>query len=203
MHARITPAACSITASSHPFCKISIMYTATGGMMSDEREQQILASRTVVTKLTAQERSPITPQRPSVLIVEDDVALRRILRLTLLEAGFAPSDVGIGGEALGLLAGPAPDGVILDLHLSDGQAEAVLERLRAPTSSRPAVVVMSGLSEDEAIRQYGPLGDPFIAKPFDPWALVGMLEQLIRRVDSDTSGIANDPQKPNSKEEPQ
>jgi DNA-binding response OmpR family regulator len=114
--------------------------------------------------------------------VEDDVPLRTILRLTLQEAGFEPTDAGTGGEALSLLAGLAPDAVVLDLGLPDGQGKAVLDqltRIRDPNGHRPSLAVISALSEEEAIRDYGPFEVPFLAKPFDPWALVRILESLI------------------------
>jgi CheY-like chemotaxis protein len=73
--------------------------------------------------------------------------------------------------------------VVLDLGLSDRQGRGVLDwlRRRGPDGDGhlPVWVVMSALDQDDATRQYGPLGRQFLAKPFDPWVLVGLLQKLL------------------------
>ncbi len=119
---------------------------------------------------------------PRVLIVEDDLTLRRILRMTLQEDGFNCTEAGSGGEALAALDGPVPDAVVLDPGLPDNRTGEVLECLgqfRERGSRGPAVVVMSALSKENVVQKYGPLGCPFLAKPFDPWELARLVNQLL------------------------
>lgn len=122
------------------------------------------------------------PTAPWVLIVEDDLTLRRILRMTLQENGFNCTEVGNGADALAVLDGQVPDAVVLDPGLPDSRAKEVLNcvgRFRARGNRGPAVVVMSALSKENVVQQYGPLGGPFLAKPFDPWELARLVNQLL------------------------
>ena len=118
----------------------------------------------------------------SVLIVEDDQTLRRLLCRAFEESGFEVRGVGSGGEALGILETAPPRGVVLDLQLSDRMGGRVLDRLREMRDVegvRPVWVVISVLDEGEAVARYGPLAGPFLAKPFNPWELVRLLRGLV------------------------
>jgi two-component system KDP operon response regulator KdpE len=119
--------------------------------------------------------------RRSVLIVEDDPAVARILRVCLRRAGFETTEVETGGEALQKMDEGPPDAVLLDLGLPDGLGGAMLHRLHEARDGYPAWLIVSALDEDEAVRRYGPLKGVFVPKPFDPWELVKKLEELLNR----------------------
>ena len=120
-----------------------------------------------------------------VLVVEDDRSVLRMLRLSLRVAGFEITEARTGGEALSVLSGTPPEAVILDLGLPDGRsgdALAHLRRLEQSPEHGPAWVATSALDREDATRLFGPLQHHFIAKPFDPWALISTLEsQLAQR----------------------
>jgi DNA-binding response OmpR family regulator len=113
-----------------------------------------------------------------VLVIEDDDAIVRMLRLSLRNGGFETARAESGREALNAMNENAFDAVILDLCLPDGRGGDVLQRLQAG-GRRPPWIVMSALDEDEAVRRYGPLQGPFLPKPFDPWDLVRLLDRLL------------------------
>lgn len=127
-----------------------------------------------------------------VLVVEDNRGVRRMLRFSLRDAGFQVFDVASGREALQILEQQTLEAVVLDLGLSDHRGRDVLDWLRRRGSDGngqlPVWVVMSALDRDDATRQYGQLGSQFLAKPFDPWMLVGILQKLLEEV----SGILVD-----------
>jgi DNA-binding response OmpR family regulator len=126
--------------------------------------------------------SEATGRRPTVLVVEDNEAVARVLRFCLRQAGFDTSEVAMGREALRILSDQTPDAVVLDLQLPDGQGEAVLDwlhRREMQASDSPVWVVMSALDEETARRRFGPLGDHFVSKPFDPWDIVAILRTLL------------------------
>jgi len=131
--------------------------------------------------------------RRSVLIVEDDPAIARILRVCLRRAGFETTVVESGGEALKEMDQARPDAVLLDLGLPDGLGGSVLRRLHEAGDGYPAWLVISALDEDEASRQYGPLKGAFVPKPFDPWDLVTKLEELLTRRAADGPELGGDP----------
>jgi two-component system phosphate regulon response regulator PhoB len=126
--------------------------------------------------------SDATGRRPTVLVVEDNEAVARVLRFCLRQAGFDASDVATGREALRILSDQTPDAVVLDLQLPDGLGEAVLDwlhRRQMQTSGSPIWVVMSALDEETARQRFGLLGDHFVSKPFDPWDIVAILRTLL------------------------
>ena len=116
-------------------------------------------------------------KRRKVLLVEDDSAVNKVLGLSLRCGGFDTTQAESGGEALQKLDANGFDAVVLDLCLPDGLGGDVLHRLQAADS--PVWVAMSALDEDEAHKRFGPLQGAFIAKPFDPWDLIGMLDRLL------------------------
>ena len=119
-------------------------------------------------------------QHPRVLVVEDDAAVNRVLRLSLKCGGFDTERAESGGEALQAMGSDFFDAVVLDLGLPDNMGGAVLEELQSVNrGSLPVWVVMSALDEDEATQRYGPLRGPFLPKPFDPWQLNSMLRGML------------------------
>lgn len=119
---------------------------------------------------------------PRVLVVEDDQGVTRMLRFSLRSAGFDITETTTGQEALNILDRQRPEAVVLDLGLPDGKGGEVLHRLLSgeqQSNGLPVWVVISALDREEAATRYGPLGDHFLSKPFDPWDLVGILEQLL------------------------
>ena len=118
-----------------------------------------------------------------VLVIEDDRSVRRMLRFSLTDSGFEVDEVDTGVGAIHKLEGNTPDAVIVDLGLADGRGAAVLDWLhhRADAGNgRPVWVVVSALDQDEAMQRYGSLGRHFIPKPFDPWKLVELIENLLQ-----------------------
>lgn len=114
-----------------------------------------------------------------VLVIEDDEAIVRVLRLLLRRNGFETARAESGREALSAMDESAFDAVVLDLCLPDGRGGDVLQRLQAAAGHCPVWVVMSAFDEDEAVRRYGPLRGPFLPKPFDPWDLISLLDRLL------------------------
>ncbi len=115
-------------------------------------------------------------------MIEDEPSIRRMLRFSLRDAGFDITEIANGAEAVQLLTSSSPEAVILDLGLMDDLGGAVLDWLRRPDgnrSSHPAWIVVTALDLEEAVRRYGPLENHFLRKPFDPWYLLKMLEQLL------------------------
>lgn len=116
-----------------------------------------------------------------MLVIEDDDSVARVLRLCLSAVGFDVAAVRTGEEALRVAEVEPIDAVVLDLGLPDSLGGAVLAWLRRlGRSGGPPWVIISALDREEAARRYGPLGT-FLAKPFDPWDLVGKLDELLGR----------------------
>lgn len=123
----------------------------------------------IVTKLH-------TPAR--VLVVEGDQATLMMLRFCLHSAGFQVTEAATGEDALRILDNQAADAVVVDLGLPRGGGKAVLDRVRM-ADPQPVWVATSVLDPEEVALYYGRMNGHLLPKPFDPWRLVGRLEQLI------------------------
>jgi DNA-binding response OmpR family regulator len=120
-------------------------------------------------------------ERPRVLLVEDDDSVASMLAICLAAAGFEVARVSLGAEALRVLAREAVQAIILDLGLPDGLGGSVLDSLRRPSGKcTPPYLVISALDQGEVKKRYGPMEENFLPKPFDPWVLVGRLEEMLQ-----------------------
>jgi two-component system response regulator TctD len=113
-----------------------------------------------------------------VLVVEDDQSIAKMLQWSLRIGGFKVTAVATGEEALKVLERESISLVILDLVLPDDGAPQVLERLRR-WNNHPQWMVLSAMDPNEAAHRYGPMGDRFMPKPFDPWLLMRKLNRLL------------------------
>lgn len=132
---------------------------------------------------TVNGRHMLTTTRPKVLIVEDDSGVRHMLSLALRSAGYDAVEVDTGSQALKQLSDENLAAVVLDLGLPDERAGAVLDRLRKNTKTKdgsPQWVVISALDEFDAQNVFGSFEGRYFSKPFDPWALIAQLENLLK-----------------------
>ena len=116
--------------------------------------------------------------RPRILLIEADVGVGRMFLLALRSAGFDPIHVTAGADALQALETTGVEAVVLDPDLPDGLGGQVLSRLKNYESRGNAPlpwVVVSSQEIDHLIVRYGPVGDRFLAKPFNPWDLIEFL----------------------------
>jgi two-component system response regulator QseB len=116
-----------------------------------------------------------------LLIIEDDIDLGQALLTALKGEGFSALWVRRLGDAPHALTDPAPDCVLLDLTLPDGEGLALLARWRAQQSKVPIIVTTarSGL-EDRLAGLHGG-ADDFLVKPFAIAELVARIWAVIRR----------------------
>jgi len=113
---------------------------------------------------------------PLVLIVDDDAPVARMVAATLGLEGFQTLVAHNGREALDCLDGTSPDLIVLDLQMPVMDGRECFAELRSRGVLTP-VVILSAYGAEAAQRELG--ADSFIAKPFDPDDLVGMLRKLL------------------------
>jgi len=123
-------------------------------------------------------------QGTRVLIVDDDAAIRDLLRGAFEGAHYETLTASSGHEALRLLdsAGTRPDLLLLDLIMPEVTGWDVLEHLRDAMMQRIPVLILSAQSPDASILSAldGELRD-FVAKPFDLAELLVRSQALLRR----------------------
>jgi two-component system phosphate regulon response regulator PhoB len=118
-----------------------------------------------------------------ILVVDDEPDLLELVRLSLVEAGFAVETAETGREALDKLQRSAPDLLVLDLMLPDMSGTEVCRWLRSRPEGADLLVLMLTAKGEEVDRVVGfELGaDDYVTKPFSPRELVLRVRALLRR----------------------
>jgi CheY-like chemotaxis protein len=118
---------------------------------------------------------------PSVLIVDDDPSIRKLVATTLEDvAGFELVEAADGDEALALAREEAPAIVLLDIDMPGIDGFEACRRLRAqPQTADTTVVMLTAAADEEAERAAEEAGaDLFITKPFSPLELLRLVDDL-------------------------
>lgn len=110
----------------------------------------------------------------SALVIDDEVQIRRLLRLTLEANGYRVFEATTGQEGLLAAALHRPDVVLLDLGLPDLDGVTVLKRLRE-WSQVPVVVLTVRDREEDKIAALDAGADDYVTKPFATGELLARL----------------------------
>ncbi len=122
----------------------------------------------------------MTEGRARILVVDDEKAIRRFLRVTLDAQGYQVYEVETGKEALQAVPRCRPDAVVLDLGLPDMEGHEVIRRLREWTSL-PIIVLSVRDSEAQKIDALDAGADDYLTKPFGVGELMARLRGALRR----------------------
>lgn len=124
-----------------------------------------------------------------ILIVDDEPALQSLVTEILTQAGYETISAASCAQALEQVRRAAPDGVLLDVMLPDGDGFSLFGKLRRIRDV--PVLFLSARDEDEVRLQGLGLGaDDYITKPFLPQELLLRLKAVLRRVYRETSGTS-------------
>lgn len=114
-----------------------------------------------------------------ILVVEDEEQLLRMLRSTLIQAGYAVTTAKTGLEALEQMIRQEFGVVLLDLGLPDMDGKEVIDQARA-ISSAPVLVISARDSEKEKIAALDVGANDYVAKPFDMGELLARIRVALR-----------------------
>lgn len=119
-------------------------------------------------------------QPTTLLIIDDELQIRRLLRLMLEGAGYRVREAETGALGLQEHATLAADGVILDLGLPDMEGVSVVKRLRE-WSRTPVLVLSVRGGEQDKIDALDAGADDYLTKPFASGELLARLRAMLRR----------------------
>lgn len=119
------------------------------------------------------------PQR-TVLVIEDEASIARLVRLYLNEAGFRVLAAADGVTGLALHDREQPDLVVLDLMLPGLDGWEVCKRIRA-NARTPILMLTARRTEEDRIEGFDLGADDYVTKPFSPRELVGRVRAILRR----------------------
>jgi CheY-like chemotaxis protein len=120
-----------------------------------------------------------TSSKPRILLVEDEAAVRELLRLALERRGYHVDTGCTGAEGLELCDTLAPpDLLITDLILPGATGPVIVERMRrrAPDVK---VLLMSGYAEHPLLEALHAAGEPFLVKPFEIASFSETVDRLL------------------------
>ena len=115
-----------------------------------------------------------------VLVCDDEMQIRRALRVVLKDAGFEVTETADAAEALDAVSVKPPDAAIIDLILPDGDGVEVCRSIRS-WSEMPILVLSAVGEEEQKVRALEAGADDYVTKPFGPRELIARLNAALRR----------------------
>jgi len=109
-----------------------------------------------------------------ILVVDDEIQIRRFLKVSLEASGYHTAEVANGADAILQTAMLRPDIVILDIQLPDMSGLDVLQRIRE-WSKVPVIILSVQDSDKEKIAALDAGADDYLSKPFSAGALLARL----------------------------
>jgi two-component system KDP operon response regulator KdpE len=126
-----------------------------------------------------------------VLIIDDEVAILRFLRVALKAQGFTVFEAATGQDALYTITKERPDLIILDLGLPDIDGIEVTRKLRE-WSKVPVIILSVREQEGEKIAALDAGADDYLTKPFGVGELLARIRSILRRqVDLESEPVFN------------
>jgi two-component system, OmpR family, KDP operon response regulator KdpE len=128
------------------------------------------------------------PQPFSVLVVDDEPALRKTIRASLAANGFTVEEAGTGGEAIGVMQQRPFDLVLLDVNMPGVSGVEACRKIRALAPRTGIIMVTVRDAEEDKVRALEAGADDYVTKPFRFRELVARLGAVLRRTHADSGG---------------
>jgi two-component system response regulator RegX3 len=133
-----------------------------------------------------------SPQRPTILLVEDERAITEPLAEALERDGLNAAVAGTAAEALEMAGSANPDLVLLDIGLPDGSGLDVCRELRKQ-SQVPIIMLTARGSEADRVAGLELGADDYIVKPFSAREVIARVRAVLRRSTAAPGGDAGEP----------
>jgi two-component system, OmpR family, KDP operon response regulator KdpE len=122
-----------------------------------------------------------------ILVVDDEPAIRRYLRITLVAQGYAVFEAGNAREALSQVLAHRPDLIILDLGLPDTDGVELTRILREQLAT-PIIILSVREGEDDKIAALDSGADDYLTKPFGSGELLARIRVVLRHQQQSPEG---------------
>jgi two-component system KDP operon response regulator KdpE len=129
----------------------------------------------------------MTDPSPVILVVDDETAMRRFLRVSLVSSGYQYLEAETGEKALTEAAAHNPDLILLDLGLPDHSGIEVTRRLRE-WSKTPIIVISARGQETDKIEALDAGADDYLTKPFGVGELLARIRVALRHAAKTEAG---------------
>lgn len=118
-----------------------------------------------------------------VLVIEDEAAIRDMLKFTLTASNYLVSEANNAEEGWKIALNDAPDLILLDWMMPGTPGVALAQRLRQndKTKAIPIIMLTARGEEEDQVKGFDSGVDDFVVKPFSPRALIARIQALLRR----------------------
>jgi DNA-binding response OmpR family regulator len=133
----------------------------------------------------------LSPVRPAILLVDDDLTLLSVLSRRVSRAGFEVRTAGSGQAALKHLEGTWPALIVVDLMMPGMDGFELCRRIKQ-IADLP-IIVLSAVDASEAkVSALELYAEDYVTKPFDPDELVARMQRVLRRAPAGSPHISLD-----------
>ena len=122
----------------------------------------------------------ILNKKNTIMIVDDEAPIRRLLTITLKDEGYKTEECESGAKAVRLSASIKPDLIVLDLGLPDLDGKEVIEQIRQ-WSNVPIIVCSVRDADAEIVAAFQKGADDYVTKPFNPDVLIARIAANLRK----------------------
>jgi two-component system response regulator MprA len=126
------------------------------------------------------------PPAATILVVDDDRAIRESLHRALELEGYRIITAADGAQALDLVAAEQPDVIVLDLMMPNVDGLTVCRRLRARRDRTPILMLTARTETSDRVSGLDAGADDYLPKPFDLDELLARIRALLRRTKSES-----------------
>lgn len=127
------------------------------------------------------------PPPTRILVIDDEVQIRRFLRISLASQSYEVLEAATAEEGLKLAATQSPELVVLDLGLRGMDGKDVLREIRS-WSSVPVIILSVRADENEKVRALDAGANDYVTKPFGLQEFLARVRNLLRGSAPDDSG---------------
>jgi two-component system KDP operon response regulator KdpE len=124
--------------------------------------------------------------KPTILLADDDLSLRKVLGALLQEEGFNVILAADGSECLRKAYDTHPDLVLLDIMMPSKDGRVVCRQLRE-ISSVPIIMLTAVPHEKEKVDRFADGADDYVTKPFNNDELIARIRAILRRTQKQSS----------------
>ncbi|MGV6807900.1 MAG: phosphate regulon transcriptional regulator PhoB [bacterium] len=124
-------------------------------------------------------------QEKTILVVDDEAAIREMIHTALEVAGFKPLMASNAQQAHSIIIDEKPDLVLLDWMMPETSGIELIRRLKRDelTATVPIIMLTAKTSEDNLIQGLDTGADDYVTKPFSPRELIARIKTVLRRSD--------------------
>jgi two-component system, OmpR family, response regulator len=123
--------------------------------------------------------------KPHILVVDDEANIRDLLSIALRHVGFEVTTADTCLAAQNIVLKQAPDLLVLDVMLPDGDGIELCQRLRRDGMRAPVLFLTARDATEDKVRGLTVGGDDYVTKPFSLEELVARVRAVLRRVQGD------------------